>query len=108
ARDVSNVLEFEDQVPASVRQACGSGDRTTKCQTTWTLYGGNNFLERQLLDSYQGKATITYLVAALGHHVIKAGVEGSLSYYDHLKTYGARACYFHFGPAAVPPGNPLR
>jgi hypothetical protein len=32
---VSNVLDFEDQVPASVREACGTGDRTTKCQTTW-------------------------------------------------------------------------
>jgi len=88
---VSNVLDFEDQVPASVREACGTGDRTTKCQTTWNLYGGNNFLERQILDSFQGKATITYLLSALGHHVIKAGVDGSISYYDHLKTYGGGA-----------------
>ncbi|HZJ55881.1 MAG TPA: TonB-dependent receptor [Myxococcaceae bacterium] len=94
----SNVLDFEDQVPASVREACGTGDRTTKCQTSWNLYGGNNFLERQVLDSFQGKATITYLLNALGHHVIKAGVDGSLSYYDHLKTYGGGAWYFDFGP----------
>ena len=104
---VSNVLDFEDQVPASVREACGTGDRTTKCQTTWGLYGGNNFLERQILDSFQGKATVTYLLAALGHHVIKAGVDGSLSYYDHLKTYGGGAWYFDFGPGGVAPGNSL-
>ena len=42
-----NVLDFEDQVPASVRAACGSGDRTTKCQTAWIAYGGPNFVERQ-------------------------------------------------------------
>jgi len=104
---VSNVLDFEDQVPASVREACGTGDRTTKCQTTWLLYGGNNFLERQVLDSFQGKATITYLLAALGHHVIKAGVDGSISYYDHLKTYGGGAWYFDFGPGGVAPGTSL-
>ena len=103
----SNVLDFEDQVPASVREACGTGDRTTKCQTSWNLYGGNNFLERQVLDSFQGKATITYLLNALGHHVIKAGVDGSLSYYEHLKTYGGGAWYFDFGPGGVAPGNSL-
>ncbi len=103
----SNVLDFEDQVPASVREACGTGDRTTKCQTSWLLYGGNNFLERQVLDSFQGKATITYLLNALGHHVIKAGVDGSLSYYEHLKTYGGGAWYFDFGPGGVAPGNSL-
>ena len=35
---------------------------------------------------------------ALGHHVIKAGVDGSISYYDHLKSYGGGAWYFDFGP----------
>ena len=104
---VSNVLDFEDQVPASVRQACGTGDRTTKCQTSWASYGGPNFIERQLLDSFQGKATLTYLATALGHHVIKGGVEGSISYYDHLKTYGGGAAYFDFGPGAVGAGNSL-
>ena len=103
----SNVLDFEDQVPASVRQACGTGDRTTKCQTSWTLYGGPNFLERQVLDSFQGKATLTYLLTALGHHVIKGGVDGSVSYYDHLKTYGGGAWYFDFGPGAFGAGNAL-
>ena len=103
----SNVLDFEDQVPASVRQACGTGDRTTKCQTSWTLYGGPNFLERQILDSFQGKATLTYLLTALGHHVIKAGVDGSISYYDHLKTYGGGAWYFDFGPGVFGAGKAL-
>ena len=103
----SNVLDFEDQVPASVRSVCGSGDRTSKCQTSWNLYGGNNFLERQVLDSFQGKGTLTYLLTALGHHVIKGGLEGSISYYDHVKTYGGGAWYVDFGPGAVAPGNAL-
>jgi hypothetical protein len=101
----SNVLNFEDQVPASVREACGTGDRTTKCQTSWTLYGGPNFMERQILDSFQGKATLTYLLTALGHHVIKGGVDGSISYYDHLKTYGGGAWYVDFGPGVFGPNG---
>ena len=100
---VSNVLDFEDQVPESVRQACGTGDRTTKCQTSWVAYGGPNFVERQILDSFQGKAVLTGLFTGLGHHVVKGGVEGNISYYDHLKTYGGGASYFDFGPGGIDP-----
>jgi hypothetical protein len=96
----SNVLNFEDQVPQSVRDACGSGDTTTKCQTSWNLYGGPNLLQRQKLDSFQGKVVLTGLFSALGHHVVKGGVEGNISYYDHLRTFGGGAVYWDFGPGS--------
>jgi len=97
----SNVLSFEDQVPASVREACGIRDQTKKCQTSWSLYGGPNLLQRQKLDSYQGKVVLTGLFSALGHHVLKGGIEGNISYSDNLKTFGGGAWYFDFGPVSI-------
>jgi len=90
----SNVLNFEDQVPASVRAACGTGDQTTMCRTSWESYGGLVFMQRQKLDSYQGKVVLTGLFSALGHHVLKGGILGNISYYDHLTTFGGGAWYF--------------
>jgi hypothetical protein len=101
----SNVLNFEDQVPASVRDACGTGDQTTKCQTSWNLYGGPNLLQRQKLDSYQGKVVLTGLFTALGHHVLKGGIEGNISYFDNLRTFGGGAWYYDLGPGGVDPST---
>src|SRR5262249_51756001 len=101
----SNVLTFEDQVPASVREACGTGDQTKKCQTSWVRYGGPSLLQRLILDSYQGKVVLTGLFSALGHHVLKGGIEGNISYYDHLRTFGGGAAYVDFGPVSIDPNT---
>jgi hypothetical protein len=101
----NNVLNFEDQVPASVREACGTGDTTTKCQTSWNLYGGPGFLQRQKLDSYQGKVVLTGLFSALGHHVLKGGIEGNISYIDNLRTFGGGASYLDLRPEHSDPGT---
>jgi outer membrane receptor protein involved in Fe transport len=90
-----NILAFEDQVPSSVRDFCSKPENDKACQQINWNYGGTGFMERLKLDSYQGKATVTFLVNALGHHVIKAGFDGVLAYYDHTKTYGAGAAYLY-------------
>jgi len=97
-----NVLNFENQVPATVRSACTdpgtSQPYTDRCiAANWLLYGGPNFLEKLILDSYQANATATYLLTAAGHHVIKAGFDGNLKYYEHTKTYGGGTTYNDFG-----------
>ena len=90
-----NILAFEDQVPASVREFCSKPENDKACQQTGFTYGGTGFMERISLDTYQGRATFTYLLTALGHHVLKAGFDGLLSYYDHTKTYGAGTAYLY-------------
>jgi outer membrane receptor protein involved in Fe transport len=88
-----NILAFEDQVPASVRDFCSKPENDKSCQQIGWVYGGTGFMERLVLDSYQGKATVTFLVSALGHHVFKAGADGVVAYYDHTKTYGGGVAY---------------
>jgi len=90
-----NILQFEDQVPASVRTFCSKPENDQACQQITFTYGGTGFMERIVLDSFQGKATVTYLLNALGHHVIKTGFDGQLSYYEHTKTYGAGVAYLY-------------
>src|SRR5262249_46897423 len=90
-----NILAFEDQVPASVRDFCSKPENDKACQQTGFIYGGTGFMERIKLDSYQGRATFTFLITGLGHHVFKAGFDGLLSYFEHTKTYGAGVAYLY-------------
>jgi len=58
-----------------------------KCPVTTYAVGGPGFVDEAQLDRYQGKAVVTRLLTALGHHVIKAGVDVELMSYAHQKGY---------------------
>ena len=53
-------------------------------------YGGPGFLQSLKLDSYQGKGTLTYLLTALGHHVLKGGIDVEFSTYQDQKAYSGK------------------
>jgi hypothetical protein len=81
ARNVP-VTTLDDQVPASVKQACAeavAAGNTNACGVTQFLYGGPGRIGSFKLDSVQAKATFTYLLTAVGHHVFKAGVDLEIS-----------------------------
>ena len=52
-----------DQVPDSVRQACSGPDATTRCGVLGWFTGGPGFIERLVLDSYQARGMLTFLVS---------------------------------------------
>jgi len=58
-----------------------------KCPVTTYTMGGPGFVDEAQLDRYQGKAVVTRLLSALGHHVIKAGIDVELMNYAHQKAY---------------------
>ncbi len=91
-----------DQVPDSVRQACSGPDATTRCGVLGWFTGGPGFIERLVLDSYQARGMLTFLVSALGHHVLKAGIDGNLGYYEHIKGYTGRNAYTEVPESTVP------
>ncbi len=43
--------------------------------STFYNIGGLGFFSNTLLDRFQGRASLTYLAQALGHHIFKAGVD---------------------------------
>ena len=96
-----NVAEV-DQVPASVQQACSGPDATARCGVLGYYAGGPGFIERLVLDSYQARGMLTFLVSALGHHVLKAGVDGNIGYYEHIKAYTGRVAYTEVAESTVP------
>lgn len=49
--------------------------------------GGFGFMSAAVIDRLQGKATVTYLARALGHHVLKAGIDLEHLTYDSTKAY---------------------
>jgi outer membrane receptor protein involved in Fe transport len=53
---------------------------------TYTI-GGYGFMEQAALDRIQGRASLTYLMQALGHHIWKVGVDIEHLRYDVNKAY---------------------
>ncbi len=91
-----------DQVPATVAQACTGADADVRCGVLGWATGGPGFIERLVLDSYQARGMVTYLLNALGHHVLKAGVDGNIGYYEHKKAYTGRDAYSEQPEDTVP------
>ena len=85
-----NVAALDANVPASVRAACGTAFLNAACGVQNFTYGGTGFIESLTLDSIQFKPVFTYLLTALGHHVIKFGFEGEWAQYQHQKAYTGR------------------
>ena len=91
-----------DQVPASVTQACSGAFADQRCGVLGWATGGPGFIERLVLDSYQARGMLTYLLNALGHHVLKAGLDGNIGYYEHKKAYTGRDAYTEQPENTVP------
>jgi outer membrane receptor protein involved in Fe transport len=103
----SNITAWDKQLPSSVYAACGtafqgSGDR---CPVSGYFFGGPGFLNTSTLDSYQGRGVITYLVSALGHHVLKAGADYQYQKYHIVSAYSGFAAYRTLG-GPQPDGAP--
>ena len=90
--NLRNVADV-DQVPLAVQQACAGPDGDQKCGVLGWWTGGPGFMERLILDSYQARGVLTYIFQGLGHHVLKVGLDGVISYYDHKKAYSGRVLF---------------
>ncbi len=81
-----SVTEFES-IPDPA--ACAEpGASVARCPVTSYTTGGPGTISVSELDRYQGKVLGTYLFEALGHHVVKAGVdaEGASFYNNRART----------------------
>jgi hypothetical protein len=104
--DLTNIVTLEPNVPQAVRQACSGPFADKECGFLGYAIGGPGFIERLKLDSYQAKAVLTLLVNGLGHHVIKGGFDGAISYYEHTKAYTGKAAWQYLQGNSTPDGLP--
>jgi hypothetical protein len=102
--DLQNIARLDPEVPPAVRQACSGPFADTECGFTGYVIGGPGFIERLKLDSYQGRGVLTFLVQGAGHHVIKGGVDGAISYYEHTKAYTGKAAWQFLNGNSTPDG----
>ena len=86
-----NITEFEAVPNGACDPVTVTGEdgptSINVCPVTTYNYGGPGFIEQGILDRYQGKAVVTGLVTAAGHHVIKGGVDVELMSFDHQRAY---------------------
>ena len=69
-----SISEFETLEDPSVCDPATAGG-TTRCPAYTYAYAGPGRLNDDVLDRYQAKVVGTYLAEALGHHVMKAGLD---------------------------------
>jgi len=93
-RDWHSITEFEQLADPSVcdsPEGMPAGMYATRCPVTAYSAGGFGTLNLSKMDRFQGKVLGTYLLEALGHHVIKAGLdaEGASFFIERVRTGGA-------------------
>jgi len=83
-----------ESLPPSVVDACNAatgGATLPACPATgvgitYTL-GGFGFMQQNTMDRVNARASVTYLLSALGHHVFKAGLDYDYDRYNVIKAY---------------------
>jgi len=87
------LADFET-LPASAQGICEvAGQRGVVCPVPSYFTGGPGFLGDDKLDRVQGRVVGTYLLTALGHHVLKAGVDIESTQFHRIKAYSGTVAY---------------
>ncbi|WP_437283119.1 TonB-dependent receptor [Sorangium sp. So ce375] len=55
--------------------------------------GGPDYIDDASLNRFQLKAMVTSIFEGLGHHVVKAGIDGEITTYEHTKAYAGGTTY---------------
>ena len=104
----TNITLLDQSLPSSVVAACGLGNdpaSNSRCGVINYFYGGGpGYINETKLNSYQVRAVVTYLIQALGHHVLKAGFDYQSADYSITSAYTGGSFYRQFGSGG--PGNP--
>jgi hypothetical protein len=87
-----SITEFEQLPDPSVCDPVTPGG-PTRCPVLNYATGGPGFLNELAMDRYQAKVVGTYLLKALGEHVIKAGVDLEAVTMDQTKALSGRVAY---------------
>lgn len=79
--------DYDPAVPESPDNPKTTPRVVTQCPVANYTRGGAGFMNDASINSFQGAAVFTSLVQALGHHVIKAGIDFNLGSYNNTKAY---------------------
>ncbi|WP_437594531.1 TonB-dependent receptor [Sorangium sp. So ce1000] len=100
-----SVGEFERLSPEAREMCKWKSRRTTDeegnviyesrnpCQVRQYWQGGPDYIDDASLNRFQLKAMVTSIFEGLGHHVVKAGIDGEITTYKHIKAYAGGTSY---------------
>jgi hypothetical protein len=77
------------EIPAGYCQAPSAA----RCPVTAWASDSVGFMRETALDRFQLRSVLTWVAEALGHHVVKVGVDGELTTYDLQKGYAGAMLY---------------
>ena len=95
----TSILNWDSSLPSAVATQCAqiipglAAAGTVTCPVSRFSYGGMGYMDTVNNQSWQGKATLTYLLSAAGHHVLKAGFDGAWNQYSVTQAYSGGAWY---------------
>lgn len=71
----------------------GEPDFVNVCPAQTYQSGGPNLLSEAALDRFQIKSIVTSLFEALGHHVVKGGIDAEIMMYSNTRGWSGRDVY---------------
>ncbi|ATB29166.1 trehalose synthase [Melittangium boletus DSM 14713] len=87
-----SINDFETLPDPSVCDPAGTPN-AVRCPVSSYFLGGPGFLLDRTVDRYQANVVGTYLLNALGHHVIKAGVDAEIMTNRDSRAYSGGVLY---------------
>ncbi|WP_437751948.1 TonB-dependent receptor domain-containing protein [Sorangium sp. So ce1389] len=67
--------------------------RQPTCPVSEYRRGGTQGIDISTLDRYHARAELTWLTKALGHHVVKAGIDAEITKFDHFIAHPGGVSY---------------
>ena len=86
------VYTFDTANVGNIQALCDPASGYWCPVTTWNT-GGPGAINSQVLDRYQARSILTYLLQGAGHHVIKAGVDVEYNQYEMTKAFSGQTFY---------------
>ncbi|MEY4578329.1 MAG: Oar protein [Pseudomonadota bacterium] len=90
-----SITDFE-RVPTGACDAPSSNPDAIPCPVSDYHTGGPEFLDIQIMNRIQLRSVFTYLFEALGHHVLKAGIDSELQFHDSRRGYSGARDYVEY------------
>ncbi|MFL5346049.1 MAG: TonB-dependent receptor domain-containing protein [Hyalangium sp.] len=87
-----SINEFEQLPDPSVCEPAGTFN-AVRCPAFDYFLGGPGFLQDRTVERYQGNVVGTALLSAMGHHVIKAGLDTELMKNQDIRGYSGSVFY---------------
>ena len=98
-----SIDDFETLSPRGPGHVRAAGRRrpaeiaAVPCAVRQYWQGGPDFIDDASLNRFQLKAMVTSIFEGLGHHVVKAGIDGEITTYKHIKAYAGGTTYVEEG-----------